>query len=81
MTEREELVVKRNMDFLNTFSPESGQRVLEYLSKVLYEKIPTYVDNNPMGTAFNEGKRFAILEIRHWLDMDISKLFKEQKDE
>ena len=74
---RYEIVIQRNSDFLNTFSPDRGKSVLDYLSKYCLEKSSTFDKESPYMSAFNEGARSVILEIRHWLDMDISKLGKD----
>lgn len=41
--------------------------VLEDLAIECYEDLLTYVDGNPNGSAFNEGKRYVILRIRSML--------------
>jgi len=75
---RYEIIRQRNSDFLNTFaSGESQNRVLTYLSKFCLENACTFVKDSARKSDFNEGARSVILEIRHWLDMDISKLEKE----
>ncbi len=79
MTEqtRYEICVQRNSDFLNTFVGERGQRTLVYISKFCLEKECTFDKKSARMSDFNQGARAVILEIRHWLDMDISKLEKE----
>lgn len=74
---REEIVEQRVADFLHTFSGPHGERTLLYLSRFCLEKQPTFVENSGRKSDFNEGARAVILEIRHWLDMDITKLNKE----
>ena len=74
---RYEIVIQRNSDFLNTFTGDRGERVLAYLSKFCLEKDCTFVKDSARKSDFNEGARSVILEIRHWLDMDISKLEKD----
>lgn len=78
---RNEICVQRNRDFIETFSGPHGERVLQYLSKFCLEKSGTFVVDSKSKSAYNEGARSAILEIRHWLDMDITKLNKEQSNE
>ena len=51
-------------DYKRTFEGPEGERVLANLSMQCYENDPTFVDGNPNGTAFNEGKRFVLLHIR-----------------
>ena len=46
------------------FESQEGQLVLDDLSKQCYEKAVTFVDQNPTGSAFNEGKRFVLLHVR-----------------
>ena len=58
------------LDFRGTFATEEGERVLKNLSGVCYENKVTFVDNDALGSAFNEGKRFAILHIRRLMEMD-----------
>ena len=74
---REEIIRQRNMDFLNSFTSESGKRVLSYLSRYCLEHQQTFVEDSERKSSFNEGARSVILEIRHWLEMDLSKLEKE----
>jgi len=76
MTEqtRYEIVVQRNGDFIDTFTGIRQERTLAHLSKFCMEKRCTFDKDSDRWTNFNEGKRAVILEIRHWLDMDISKL-------
>ena len=74
---RYDIVRQRNSDFLNTFAGQHGEPVLKYLSKYCMEKGSTFDKDSDRWTAFNEGKRSVILEIRHWLDMDMSKLEKD----
>lgn len=71
---RETIVLQRNIDFLTVFTTENGKRVLSYLSKYCLENNPTFVDNSDRKSAFNEGARSVILEIRRWLNMDVSKI-------
>lgn len=71
---REEIVIQRNMDFLNTFGSEAGKRVLDYLSKFCLEHRPTFSEKSERESSFNEGSRFVIIEIRKWMNIDVSKL-------
>jgi hypothetical protein len=74
---RYEIYVQRNSDFLHTFNGDRGERVYKYLSKFCLEKACTFDKNSARKSDFNQGARSVILEIRHWLDMDISKLEKD----
>ena len=69
---------QKNSDFLYTFSGERGSRVLEHLSKYCMENDCTFNAKSARMTDFNEGARSVIIEIRHWLNMDITNLEKEQ---
>ena len=53
------------------FASEDGKRVLEDLSRACYESAVTFVNQNPTGTAFNEGKRFVMLHIRRRIATDL----------
>jgi len=75
------ICINRNSDFLNTFGSAHGLKTLKYLSDYCLEKEQTYDRTSDRKTAFNEGARSVILEIRHWLDMDISKLEKDDQNE
>ena len=74
---REEIIEQRVADFLHCFSGPHGERALTYLSRFCLEKQSTFVEGSEMKSAFNEGARSVILEIRHWLEMDLTKLSKE----
>ena len=58
------------IDYHGTFATPEGLSVLEDLSKRCFENRTTYVDQNPHGTAFQEGKRYMILYIRDKLRKD-----------
>lgn len=73
-----EITIQRNSDFLHTFTGDRQARTLKYLSKFCLEHECTYVEGSARKSDFNEGARSVIIEIRHWLDMDITKLEKEQ---
>ena len=74
---REEISEQRVADFLHAFSGPHDERTLTYLSRFCLEKRTTYIEDSQHKSAFNEGARSVILEIRRWLDMDINKLNKE----
>ncbi len=57
---------------------ENGRLVLNELSKMCNENVPTYVDQNPNGTAYKEGQRSIILGIRNKLNKTFNQL--EQKE-
>ncbi len=60
-------------DYKVTFGGETGQRVLEDLSKRLGEHHLSFEPTNTHLTAFNEGRRAAIRYIRQQVDTDLSK--------
>jgi len=72
-----EIAIQRNSNFLNTFTGPHGKPVLDYLSKFCLEHECTFDKSSARKSDFNQGARAVILEIRHWLDMDISKLEKD----
>lgn len=78
---REKIAEQRVVDFQHSFSGPHGERVLTYLSRFCLEKRTTFVEESGSKTNFNEGARSVILEIRRWLEYDLTKLSKEQKDE
>ncbi len=60
-------------DYLNAFTTPGGQRVLADLSRRCYEFKSTFVDHNPTGTAYKNGARDVILDIRATLISDPNK--------
>lgn len=60
------------IDFQNVFTSEWGTRVLERLSLLCNENEPTFVDQNPTGSAYKEGQRSVILHIRKMLAKNIT---------
>ena len=70
-------ITQRVSDFQNAFMSNHGTGALDYLSKFCMEHDCTFVTDSDRKSAFNEGARSVILEIRHWLDFDLSKLEKE----
>ncbi len=74
------------MDFQGTFNTPEGKNTLGHLSVELFEHKSTFVPGNQYGTAFNEGKRYAILYIRAMLAKDPNivrqtETIKEKKNE
>jgi len=74
---REQIVQERVADFKYSFGSGPGLRVLKHLSTFCLEKRSTFVEESERKSSFNEGARSVILEIRRWLDYDLSKLNKE----
>jgi len=75
--DRDEIVEQRVTDFMHSFSGPHGERTLSFLSKFCLEKRSTYVAQSGSKSDFNEGARSVILEIRRWLEFDLTKLGKE----
>ena len=63
--------------FQELFATDNGKVVLKELSRMCKENKPTYVDQNPNGTAYYEGQRSIILGIRNIL----SKTFNQKEQE
>ncbi len=59
--------------FKRLFSSEDGVKVLNHLSRFCMEKRSTFCPGAPDMTAFNEGGRTVILEIRKKMELDLSK--------
>ena len=76
-----ERTLRINSDMLNTFGSASGVRTLEYLSEFCLENECTFNSSSARKSDFNQGARAVILEIRHWLGIDISKLEKDEQND
>ena len=50
------------------FNGPNGKDVLKKISEMCNENEPTYVDQNPNGTAYREGQRSIIIGIRKMLN-------------
>lgn len=74
---REEIIEQRVIDFQHSFTGLHGKRTCDYLSKFCLEKQSTYVADSDK-SIFNAGAREVILEIRRWIEYDLTKLNKEQ---
>ena len=72
-----EIVKQRKSDFTESFTGEKQGRTLAYLSKFCLENRSTFLEDSARKSDFNEGARSVILEIRHWLDIDLSKIEKD----
>ena len=71
MTQEE--LQQRVSDFQQSFETPSGRRVYEYLSKFCFENQSTFDASSQSTCNFNEGSRFVILEIKKWLEFDLTK--------
>lgn len=71
--ELQQAIDQRVSDFKHSFESGPGKRVYKYLSEFCFENKSTYNESSPSTSDFNEGSRFVILEIRKWLDFDLTK--------
>ncbi len=71
--ELQEALEQRVSDLKNTFESGPGKRVDKYLTLFCFEKQSTFDASSQSTCNFNEGSRFVILEIRKWLNYDLSK--------
>ncbi len=71
-------ILQKHQDFVETFGSARGIKALGHLSKFCLEHDCTFVIGDAHKGSYNQGVRRVILEIRHWLDMDMAKLEKEQ---
>ena len=71
--ELQEALEQRVCDFKHSFESPSGKRVYEYLSKFCFENQSTFDASSQSTCYFNEGSRFVILEIKKWLEFDLTK--------
>jgi hypothetical protein len=75
MTDEE--LQQRVSDFKHSFESPTGERVYDYLSKFCFENQSTFNAGSQSTCNFNEGSRYVILEIRKWLDFDLTKGVKQ----
>jgi len=66
------------IDYHTAFDTDSGKRVLEDLSSKCYENRNTYVPGDTHHTAYHEGMRCVILNIRKMLAIDFNKKKQEK---
>ena len=71
--ELQQAIEERVSDFKHVFESGPGQRVYKYLSQFCFEKESTFNAGSQSTSDFNEGSRYVILEIRKWLDFDLTK--------
>ena len=76
-----QIVEERVSDFQHSFKSGPGKRTLAKLSDFCLEHRSTYVEGDGRKSDFNEGARSVIIEIRRWLEFDLTKLRKEPDDE
>ena len=73
--ELQEALEQRVADFKRSFELSPGKRngTYEYLSKFCFENQSTFDASSQITSNFNEGSRFVILEIKKWLEFDLTK--------
>ena len=69
----QEVLEQRVTDFKHSFETPSGKRTYEYLAKFCFENQSTFNASSQSTCNFNEGSRFVILEIKKWLEFDLTK--------
>ena len=74
-------IVQKHYDFVGAFTSERGNNVLGHLSEFCLEHDCTFVIGDAHKSSYNQGVRRVMLEIRHWLDLDITKLEKDDENE
>lgn len=62
-------IVKRNRAYRTVFTGPAGEFVRDDLFRLGCIGRPSYVENDAMKTAFNEGKRFMALHVASILNM------------
>ena len=71
--ELQEALAQRVTDFKHSFETPSGKRVYEYLSKFCFENQSSFDVSSRSNSVFQEGSRYVILEIKKWLEFDLTK--------
>ena len=66
--------------FQQLFASKSGKLVLEEISRMCKENVPTYVDQNPNGTAYHEGQRSIIIGLRRLMDKTFNQPEQEKSE-
>lgn len=64
-------------DFKHSFETPGGKRTYKHLSDFCLEHESTFIVDSERKSSFNEGARAVILEIRRWLDYDLTNLNQE----
>lgn len=70
-------ILQKHQDFVETFTSIRGINTLKHLSGFCLEHDCTFVTGDAHKSSYNQGVRRVMLEIRHWLELDISKLEKD----
>jgi len=71
--ELQRAIEQRVSDFKHSFESGPGRRVYDYLSKFCFENQSTFDSSSQSTSNFNEGSRYVILEIKKWLEFDLTK--------
>ncbi len=66
--------------FQKVLDSSDGERVLKKLSEMCNENEPTFVDQNPTGSAYKEGQRSVILGIRKMLEKNVNEIKQEKAE-
>jgi len=61
------------LTFQGVFESPDGKVVLKKISEMCNENEPTYVDQNPNGSAYREGQRSIIIGIRKLMSKTFNK--------
>ena len=77
LAERQVRLKEDALLFQGLFDKGDGKAVLKILSVMCNENEPTFVDQNPTGTAYKEGQRSIIIGIRK----QMNKTFNQPKQE
>ena len=64
-------------DYQRVFTTAHGKRVLRRMMKECGCMEPSFVEGDPSGTAFNEGRRSAVLDICNRLKMNLADMEKQ----
>jgi len=80
LVERQEAQKELAKSFQDLFSSELGKTVLNEISRMCNENKPTYVDQNPNGSAYKEGQRSIILGIRNLLNKTFNQPVQERAE-
>ena len=66
--------------YKNTFSTDSGKRVLANLEQLCFIHSTTF-SQIPYITSFNEGKRTVVVQIQNMIAMDLERLRKQLQEQ
>lgn len=80
MNQEKRVEEKQNLalEIQKALSTIHGKKLLEHLSDLCHENEPTYIDQNSNGSAYHEGQRSVILNLRAMLSKNINKVIQEK---